>query len=303
MGFFISEEFRVASEKIAEVMQIIIVIAIPLVIIGILLLLSPFFCCCCAFGDKMRELHKRVIGVAKHIFCFLEVDDIRFAIYGYRAPTCYTYYLLFMTFILCLHCFLNFWNTAIQDSYTIRVLNQNPYFKQLYCIDIFNVTGVQIDKNYWSVVDKDVRDLVTVNYTCIEINFTKGVEDAGVTFGFSAASVAIVTWFLLTCTKGDRVTKCRSPILYNITACLIVIIIQIAGLFGPRILLTFYLDRVTRNAYEEREIHDPYPAITNTDSLYSIIAIFDAISLSMLTPWMNFEKINKKGSYDVSNPV
>ena len=39
-------------------------------------------------------------------------------------------------------------------------------------------------------------------------------------------------------------------------------------------------------------IDAPIPAVTNEESLFASIAILDAVSLTMLTPWFNFEKIS-----------
>ena len=43
-------------------------------------------------------------------------------------------------------------------------------------------------------------------------------------------------------------------------------------------------------------IDAPIPAVTNEESLFASIAILDAISLTMLTPWFNFEKIETKSN-------
>ena len=47
----------------------------------------------------------------------------------------------------------------------------------------------------------------------------------------------------------------------------------------------------------------PIPAVTDEGSLFAVIAIFDAISLSMLTPWLCFEKLDSAEEYKVSSPT
>lgn len=274
MGFFISDSFEKASDQINKIMQIIVLAMIPGMTVVMLILLTPVFSCCCCVGQRCSGLHKRVTSIAQHIFCFLEKKGSNFIIYGYRAPVCYTYYLLFMGFIMCVHCFCNFWDTAFHDNINYQLRTYGPLIRHLYCIDVFNVT-----KKFIPTLSD------TENLTCIELRLQEGLENAGTTFGFSALSVAIVTWLLLSCTKGSRAKKQCTP-----CCCIripIVIISQIVGLILPRIIIFTYLIRIQRF---DRDAFDPYPAITNNGDLFSLVAISDAVSLSMLTPWLCFEK-------------
>ena len=69
---------------------------------------------------------------------------------------------------------------------------------------------------------------------------------------------------------------------------------QAICLFVPRIVFLYYLYHITvANLYwpYDSMIDAPIPAVTNEESLFASIAILDAVSLTMLTPWFNFEKI------------
>lgn len=82
MGFYISNEFNGASEGINTIMKSIVIFLIPGLTAFLLCVLAPVFCCCCCLGQKCGGLHKRVIGVAKYIFCFLENKGTNFIVFG-----------------------------------------------------------------------------------------------------------------------------------------------------------------------------------------------------------------------------
>ena len=103
MAFFVSERFASASDGIQQAFQIIIIGLIPTISMLLLFILAPIFACCCCVGERCACLHKRVIGIAQHIFCFLETKGSHFIVYEYKALICYTYYLLFVFCIICLH--------------------------------------------------------------------------------------------------------------------------------------------------------------------------------------------------------
>ena len=41
-------------------------------------------------------------------------------------------------------------------------------------------------------------------------------------------------------------------------------------------------------------VDPPIPAVTDVASLFAVIAILDAVSLTMLTPWLCFEKMDEE---------
>ena len=297
MAFFVSQRFSDASDAIQELMQIIIIFVIPSLAMSLLVILAPVFCCCCCLGDKCACLHKRVIGVAQHIFCFLEKKGSRFVLFGYRAPVCYTYYLLFLASILCIHTFFTFWDNLFYVPFLGIAEDRKPIYRYIYCIDIFNVTEKAVPL---------YND--TVNLTCIELDPLNAVEDAATTFGLSALAVAIITWLLLGCSKGNRARTQMTPRLLCIP---LIMIFQIIGLVVPRVIFLVYLDHIASTwKYPGFWLYDdildpPIPAVTDEGSLFAVIAIFDAISLSMLTPWLCFEKQESESEEggNVTSPV
>ena len=87
-------------------------------------------------------------------------------------------------------------------------------------------------------------------------------------------------------------------------------IFQIIGLVVPRVIFLFYLDHIASVwkypgfwSYNDIYIDPPIPAVTDEGSLFAAIAIFDAISLSMLIPWLCFEKLDSAEEYKVSSPT
>ena len=114
-------------------------------------------------------------------------------LFGYKAPVCYTYILLYVTVIVVIHSFFTFWDSAFHNSTNTVINNWDPIDRHTYCIDIFNVTQKAFP------LLNDTEDL-----TCIEIHLLEGLENAATTFGLSALAVAIITWILLTCSQGDK---------------------------------------------------------------------------------------------------
>ena len=85
-------------------------------------------------------------------------------------------------------------------------------------------------------------------------------------------------------------------------------IFQIIGLVVPRVIFLVYLAHIAsvRKFWSYDDILDPpIPAMTDVGSLFAVIAIFDAISLSMLTPWLCFEKQESESEEggNVTSPV
>ena len=285
MAFFVSERFASASNDIQTAFQYIVIGLIPTISMLLLLILAPIFACCCCVGERCACLHKRVIGIAQHIFCFLETKGSHFIVYGYKAPICYTYYLLFVFCIICLHTFLSFWDNALHNSYNYYLDEvYSPTVLNLYCIDIFNITKAPGRPT--------LND--TKNLKCIEVYLLDGLESAATTFGLSALAVAIMTWVLLTCTKGSRVRKRKT---LRVLCVPLIIIFQIFCLYVPRIIFLVYLLHLALiNKYlTYDDIFDPpIPAVTDVASLFAVIAILDAVSLTMLTPWLCFEKVDEE---------
>lgn len=289
MGFFVSDQFASTSDSVQKWIQYIVIIAIPCVIVPLFIILASIFVYCCIYG-RCDGLHTRVTGLAKHIFYFLKNDKERFIVYGYKAPVSYTYNLLFVFFIICIHTFLTFWDNAFHNSYNNSIKHLDPVYRNTYCIDIFNITQSQ------GLPELDD----TENLTCIEIHLLEGLESAATTFGLSALAVAIMTWVLLTCSKGNRVKEHKTK---RLLCCIpIIIILQILCLFGPCAMFMLYLAELTfiDKHWSYGNITDPpIPAITDVGSLFICIAILDAISLTMLTPWSFFVKWDGKNK---SNP-
>ena len=305
MAFFVSDGFAGASDLIKYLMQIVIVILIPCFTALFLIISVPnlIFGGCNGYSDDSDRpttcrsdnkrwwscINKRVIGISENIFCFLKRNDSEnhFSLFGYKAPVCYTYILLYLTVIVVIHSFFTFWDSAFHNSTNTIINNWDPSDRHTYCIDIFNVTQKAFP------LLNDTEDL-----TCIEVHLLEGLENAATTFGLSAIAVAIITWMLLTCSQGNK--TCNREERVRMLVCIPVItLFQGICLFVPRIVFLYYLYHITvANIYWSYDsmIDAPIPAVTNEESLFASIAILDAISLTMLTPWFNFEKIETKSN-------
>ena len=121
-----------------------------------------------------------------------------------------------------------------------------------------------------------------------------GLESAATTFGLSALAVAVMTWVLLTCSKGNRVRKRKS---LRVLCVPLIIIFQIFCLYVPCVIFLLYLvELVFIDKYWTYDtiVDPPIPAVTDVASLFAVIAILDAVSLTMLTPWLCFEKMDEE---------
>ena len=300
MAFFVSDGFADASDFIKYLMQIVIVIMIPCftVVFPIIFVPNLIFAGCHGHSERTASqnrwwsgINDRVIGVSQHIFCFLKRKHSKdhFMLFGYKAPVCYTYILLYLTVIVVIHSFFTFWDSAFHNSTNTVINNWDPIDHHTYCIDIFNVTQKAFP------LLNDTEDL-----TCIEIHLLEGLENAATTFGLSALAVAIITWILLTCSQGDKTSphscSCEEKkSTGRMLVCIpVIMLFQVICLFVPRIVFLYYLYHITvANLYwpYDSMIDAPTPAVTNEESLFASIAVLDAVSLTMLTPWFNFEKI------------
>ena len=193
--------------------------------------------------------------------------------------------------IICLHTFLSFWDNALHNNYNNALERLSPAGRNIYCIDIFDVTK--------ATGRPTLND--TKNLKCIEVHLLDGLESAATTFGLSALAVAVMTWVLLTCSKGSRVRKCKS---LRVLCVPLIIIFQIFCLYILRVISLMYLVHLalTNKYWTYDDIFDPpIPAVTDVASLFAVIAILDAISLTMLTPWLCFEKVDEEETRAVNH--
>ena len=189
-----------------------------------------------------------------------------FIIYKQKAPFCYTIYLLYMVAVLFIHSIFAFFASAVVEPAISNYMydNCNP--------------------------DNETA--------CLEIDLLSGVESLGIVFGFSVTAIAINTYFLLICTcyrygihhkrsDGDE-DKCCVPCNCKCRVCccsILTITIQLIGVVIPRVLLYYY---IVYYGFVVRNNAGPF----DHQSVFVIVAIMDAISLSCLTPWCCFKKLN-----------
>ena len=258
-------------------MYYILVMGIPVGTLILLILFIPLFCCCGCVGKKNNRLQKKVTNAVHHIYFFLKKDDDRFIVYGYKAPICYTYFLLFIFLVLCVHCVGTFWGGTIRNRENAelkRLKETDPELFLQKCLKFYNI--------YYD--DESIASLS--NRTCITITLVNGLEAASLSFGLSALTIAILTWLLLKVTRGNQAIKkcsCR-----NVCCSLSIAIIQTILIFAPRFIITLYI-----SYFENWSVEQPYAGLIDEDSIFGVAAIFDAVSLTMLTPWLCFEKEKK----------
>ena len=254
MAFLIDQDDSDTINAITSYVAFIIVFGILPITLILFIIFAPIFCCCGCMGKKCHRIQKKMTNIVQKIFFFLRRDGDRFIVYGYRAPICYTYFLFFMFLVLSVHCICVFWNE----------LRNSDSHRTCYGDD-----AVQIDRS-------------PVNGTCIEIKLIDGFEAASVTFGLSALAVSFLTYLLLKMTKGNRIKKKRTC---GQLCCIpSAVILQIVLLIIPRGMMVYYAINTS-----DDNVH----LLFDVNSIFSTIAICDAISLTMLTPWLCFEKLKK----------
>ena len=275
MAFFISSELSAIKDFITTLVYFMILFGIPIGTLILLILFIPLFCCCGCAGKKCHRLQKKFTNVVHHIYFFLKKDDGRFIVYGYKAPICYTYFLLFIFLVLCVHCFSTFWGGAIHNSENIELENlkkTDPDSLLEKCYTLYDGTA---DKNQ-----------PVFNQSCIEVRLLDGLQAASLSFGLSALTIAILTRLLLKVTRGNQAIKkcsCR-----NVCCSLSIAIIQTILIFAPRFFILLYAVY-----FVDWDAEFPFVGLIDEDSSFVIVAIFDAVSLTMLTPWLCFEKEKK----------
>ena len=245
---------------------------IPVGTLILLILFIPLFCCCGCAGKKYHRLQKKVTNAIHHIYFFLKKDDDRFIVYGYKAPICYTYFLLFIFLVLCVHCFSTFWGGAIYNRENIELEKLKETDPELL-LEKCNTLH-------------DGKNQAVFNRSCIEVQLLDGLEAASISFGLSALAIAILTWLLLKVTRGNQAIKkcsCR-----NVCCSLSIAIIQTILIFAPRFFILLYA-----LYFVDWDAEYPFAGLIDEDSTFGVIAIFDAVSLTMLTPWLCFEKKKK----------
>ena len=267
MAFFIDQDGSDTINAITFLVTFTILIGIPAITLSLFIILTPIFCCCGCMGEKCHRVQKKITNIVQKIFFFLKRDDNRFIVYGYRAPICYTYFLFFMFLVLSVDCMCTFWIGITSKNDELEHLrNNDPDYIHRNC---YGDDAVQID--------------TAINGTCIEIQLIDGFEAASITFGLSALAISFLTCLLLKMTQGNRIRKKRTcGQLCCITSA---VILQIVLLVTPRNIILSYAVVF----FNGNETDGPFDA----KSLFSTIAILDAISLTMLTPWLCFEKVKK----------
>ena len=264
MAFLINQDDSETIDYITRLVTLIILLGILPITLILFIIFAPFFCCCGCMGEKCHRIQKKMTNIVQKIFFFLKRDGDRFIVYGYRAPICYTYFLFFMFLVLSVHCIGTFWIGISKND----VLAQEHLRKD---------DPDYINRNCYGY------DNIAINGTCFEIQLIDGLEAASITFGLSALAVSFLTYILLKMTKGNRIKKKRTcGQLCCITSA---VILQIVLVVVPRIIILSYASEFLIIYRAGR----PF----DLNSEFSTIAILDAISLTMLTPWLCFEKVKK----------
>lgn len=226
----------------------------------------PFLCCCCCFTRRFRCLHDAVVCIADYVVCFLKKKEdergAHFVVFNYRAPVCYAYYLVFTFVLLMSHGFLAFWNATI-EFLPLDVCHNNVKW---FYTDVYN-------------------NVANVEQYCLELNVLKGLEALISVLSFSIVAMALTTWLILCISKGSKSRKCGIGCTCRVS---LVITLQIIGLFFLRIAVNFYISGLERKG-----------EMIGLDSTYTILAVFDAISLASLTPWTHFESVHQ---YNITHP-
>ena len=276
MAFYINQKASAIIEYITLLAYFIIEYGVVAVTLILFIIFVPMFCCCGCMSKKCRRFQEKMANIVQKIFFFLKKDGDRFIVYGYKAPICYTYFLFFMFFVLSVHCICTFWvGTASNNAELEQLRESDPTYLRRNCYALHDGDAVKLD--------------TAINETCIEIRLLDGLQAASLTFGLSAIAVSFLTYTLLRMTKGNQIKKKRSCQRF----CCVVsaVIIQIFLLITPRVIIQFYAAYFTDL---DDDIDHPLGGVIDENSAFSTIAIFDAISLTMLTSWLCFEKIPKK---------
>ena len=183
MAFFISSELSAIKDFITMLVYFMVLVGIPIVTLILLILFIPLFCCCGCAGKKCHRLQKKVTNVVHHIYFFLKKDDDRFIVYGYKAPICYTYFLLFIFLVLCVHFFSTFWGGAIHNSENIEFEDLKKTDPELLLEKCNTFYGG--------------KNQAVFNRSCIEVQLLDGLEAASLSFGLSALTISLLTWATL----------------------------------------------------------------------------------------------------------
>ena len=265
MTFFISEDAYITIDNITVFVAFIMSYGIPAIVPILFVILVPLFCCCGCMGKKYYQIQKKMTNIVQKIFFFLEKDGDRFIVYGYKAPICYTYFLFFMFLVLSVHCICNFWAGINGKNYELEQSDPD-------CYEFRDGIAVKLD--------------TAINETCIDIQLIDGLEAASITFGLSALAVSFLTYILLTMTKGNSIKRKRTCQRFCCIAS--AVIIQIVLLIIPRVLILYYV-----TFFSDISNANIIDGLFEVNSVFSAVAIFDAISLTMFTPWLCFEKVKK----------
>ena len=278
MGIALNVTVRDQIETFYQNLFHITFIGFPALCIIVFIIAIPFIC---ILAKWFPEKYAGLTSVIEWLFCFLETDEDKRStvVYGFKAPICYSYFLLFVLVVLSTHSLLSFLAAALISKTDPEQCSGGKNWKD----------SAYVDKVY------DKFDLISHNISkpnvseteyCFEMNIISGIEAACLVFGFSAVAMAINTWILLSCCS-DKGRKCLR------ISCMIPV--HIIGLLLPRMLLYAYI--IYFNVGHNERAEDDKNRIINGNrgpiemtSLYAIAAIADAFSMSFLTPWIMFKK-------------
>ena len=278
MGIALNITVREEIEKFYRDLFNIAFMGFPALCFVVFIVAIPFIC---ILARCYPEKYAGFTRVVEWIFCFLETDNDKRStvVYGFKAPICYSYFLLFVLVVLTAHALLSFLAGALIPKTDLEQCAGGKNWKENVNLDVV------YDKLHLNSHNISKPNVSAIEY-CFEMNLISGIEAAGLVFGFSAVAMAINTWILLSCCS-DKGKKC-----VRITC---MIPVHIIGLCLPRILLYVYIFNFNvgqneRSENDKNKIVNGNRGPIEMTSLYAIAAIADAISMSFLTPWIMFKK-------------
>ncbi len=275
---------------------------------SLMFLLAPCCCmCCCHNFPCGQAMHGTIMGVTKYLFSFLKREDgsngnkkITFRVVGFVAPTCYTYFLIYVTFVVFIHCSTSFLFEAIQLD-NKRVYNHSS---------VHDCTAT-----YSALYGYNYPCVYYTNGHILTIKLSSGIEQATFVFGAFIVFFSLSSYFLLKCSGGKK-TGSMSCVAEHVTCCrrTITILVQTVFIFLPRIVCFWYFFH--RDSYspdstsliapsdikdsnsnsEDSYVHrfTDLSGLMDAESYFLLVAVADSISISMFTPWYLFIQDNGK---------
>lgn len=300
MGVKVDDE-SVTNLEIANLgIYFIAVFLFPAFCIAVCLVALPIMGCMLCLCPTNFEPFVRCMT---WIFCFLDGDRDKkekkhyIAVYGHRAPECYSCYLLYILLVMSAHAILSFIGNAV--VVTPKAYNEDCDGNFLY-YENYSLSFSYSNDDY-----------------CLVVHVFDGLSAIATIFGISAIVMAFTTWVLLSCCtemtpkkNSQTICGCKTKVKSSRKCCLhatLMIPIHLLGLLAPRALFYWYVftysDTVSVKPVIQREQYiNPGPI--DVYSQYIIVAVCDALSLSFLTPWIYFSKKNNENEDgDSSYPV